>query len=431
MISEYIHFDFDFYYKAGWHDSIPELTEKQQECIRDTIARLDTMCHLCKCQYYPWRPDMLPYPPEIKYRNRSCQHGTLLNEFMSRMVTLAKEREYVIIGELRVDSTEPYTIEQLPIRMHNKLEDMVGRMNRVCYISDYYTERFRDRGSFYCDGGTYLVYNNVKQLVWTPNDLLAKRACCFTIHGSNAPCDKRPFGENNFAPGVPVYSGGLCKSCRDYIEDHWKILAGMFSEYNTERSMYLSTQRLDHGDERLEPIHLDTVDTGLETQCRGTDVSLNSRPPGVGLELSVNGINKQPLIWYSGLPRHIQRFILDACGILNGNCTISSDSYYQRGAAMDTDCDEVAWTPEAIMQNREYCGVACYQPSDEYMCRSCDAGVDYVWGYITRLMHEYNLIVSDLSPDNTKVNSELLRKYNELLARGYLAELDNKQSNSK
>jgi hypothetical protein len=86
MISEYIHFDFDFYYKAGWHDSIPELTEKQQECIADTIARLDTMCHLCKCQYYPWRPDMLPYPPEIKYRNRSCQHGTLLNEFMSRMV---------------------------------------------------------------------------------------------------------------------------------------------------------------------------------------------------------------------------------------------------------------------------------------------------------------------------------------------------------
>lgn len=404
MISEYIHFDFDFYYKDGWHDSIPELTEKQQECIRDTIARLDTMCHLCKCQYYPWRPDMLPYPPEVKYRNRSCQHGMILNEFTARMVTLAKEREYVIIGELRVDSTEPYTIEQLPIRMHNKLEDMVGRMNRVCYISDYYTERFRDRGSFYCDGGTYLVYNNVKQLVWKPNEFLAKRESCFTIHGSNAPWDRRPFGENNFAPGVPVYSGGLCKSCRDYIEDHWKTLAGMFAEYNTERSMYLSTQRLDHGDERLEPIHLD--------------------------------INKQPLVWYAGLPRHIHRFILDACGILNGTCTISSDSYYQRGAAMDTDCDEVAWTPEAIMQNRDYCGVACYQPSDEYMCRSCDAGVDYVWGYITRLVHEYNLIVRDLSPDtniytNMVVNSELLRKYNELLARGYLAELDNKQSNSK
>jgi hypothetical protein len=32
-----------------------------------------------------------------------------------------------------------------------------------------------------------------------------------------------------------------------------------------------------------------TIDTGLLAQCRGTDVSLNSRPPGVGLELSVNG----------------------------------------------------------------------------------------------------------------------------------------------
>jgi hypothetical protein len=36
-----------------------------------------------------------------------------------------------------------------------------------------------------------------------------------------------------------------------------------------------------------------TVDTGITTQCRGTDVSLNSRPPGVGLELSVNGIPKK------------------------------------------------------------------------------------------------------------------------------------------
>jgi DNA polymerase beta len=34
-----------------------------------------------------------------------------------------------------------------------------------------------------------------------------------------------------------------------------------------------------------------TVDTGLKNQCRGTDVSLNSRPLGVGLELSVNGMN--------------------------------------------------------------------------------------------------------------------------------------------
>jgi len=39
-----------------------------------------------------------------------------------------------------------------------------------------------------------------------------------------------------------------------------------------------------------------TVDTGLETQCRGTDVSLNSRPPGVGLELSVNGITAKQAV---------------------------------------------------------------------------------------------------------------------------------------
>jgi hypothetical protein len=32
-----------------------------------------------------------------------------------------------------------------------------------------------------------------------------------------------------------------------------------------------------------------TIDTGFLSQCRGTDVSLNSRPPRVGLELSVNG----------------------------------------------------------------------------------------------------------------------------------------------
>ena len=33
-----------------------------------------------------------------------------------------------------------------------------------------------------------------------------------------------------------------------------------------------------------------TVDTGFLAQCQGTDVLLNSRPPGVGLELSVNGM---------------------------------------------------------------------------------------------------------------------------------------------
>ena len=38
-------------------------------------------------------------------------------------------------------------------------------------------------------------------------------------------------------------------------------------------------------------LKLYTIDTGLLAQCRGTDVSLNSRPPRVGLELSVNGIN--------------------------------------------------------------------------------------------------------------------------------------------
>jgi uncharacterized protein YbdZ (MbtH family) len=242
----------------------------------------------------------------------------------------------------------------------------------------------------------YKIYNNVKQLVWKPDDLLAKRGACFVICGFNAQINMCPYGENDTAAGVPVYTGGLCKACRDYIEDHWKTLAGMFAEYNTERMMYLSTMQQQTACiiTRLEPIPLD--------------------------------INNQPQSWYAELPRHIQRFILDACGILNGNCTISSDSYYQRGAAMDTDCNEVAWTPEAIMQNREYCGVACYQPSDEYMCSSCDAGIDYVWGYLAKLVHEYNLTVSDSLCHESSVNNNLLQKYNELLARGYLAELTNR-----
>jgi hypothetical protein len=33
-----------------------------------------------------------------------------------------------------------------------------------------------------------------------------------------------------------------------------------------------------------------TVGTGSQAQCQGTDAHLNSRPLGVGLELSVNGI---------------------------------------------------------------------------------------------------------------------------------------------
>ena len=32
-----------------------------------------------------------------------------------------------------------------------------------------------------------------------------------------------------------------------------------------------------------------TVDTGIESQCPGTGVPLNSRPPWVGLEFSMNG----------------------------------------------------------------------------------------------------------------------------------------------
>jgi len=180
-----------------------------------------------------------------------------------------------------------------PVNQVPDLSD--SRIIAICIIRDSENIRFMPRGEITCEFASGLVAGEL----WT--EVIA-----------NYPVINEDYG---LVPGFlqPTMATRGYKQFTDSQETINSLVAQMnraSESYNIGRIELdkMTSESLAKGDVRshvsdkfylvAEPIDGNgTVDTGFLAQCRGTDVSLNSRPPGVCLELSVNG--NQIKVWDS------------------------------------------------------------------------------------------------------------------------------------
>ena len=210
----------------------------------------------------------------------------------------------------------------------------------------------------------------MRQLPWSADDILSGRGSCGVIHGSNSGV----FGDDNFTPGVPTYTYGLCEICKSIIKHAHALIRHELTQYNIECAEYLESienpdnSRLD----RLLPKKADEI----------------------------------------GLPSTIARFVYEACKLVNETCSISSDLY-------NTDCDEVRRTIDAVLSQRDYCGVETDNLENRHLCSRCETLIVQIWKHIADIIVEHEPL---LDCQNQQTCSALHDMYSKLVVEKHLAE---------
>ncbi len=387
---EYDYILFNIYFPdQEWY--LPaKLSDKQNAYIEQTLKRIDMQCTIHGCGCAPWNRKMLSYPDVSDYMNSKdqnkqvnktvdiewslgpdCPHTDIVQEFRSVMVGLGREREYLTLGRLEPDLTKvTYTLDELPKRIHRELNDKAGSMTRVCY-SDPYNRSSNYHGNW--DG--YKEYRNVRQLPWSPDAILSSRGSCGVIHGSNSGV----FGDDNFAPGVPTYTYGLCEICKSIIKHAHALIRHELMQYNIECAEY------------------------LESMQRPVSARLDRILPKKADEI--------------GLPTTIAKFVYEACKQVNENCNISDASYYDTRTGRYVECDAVRWSIDAVLNGRDYCGVEPDSRDEQHICSSCDTLTTQIWKHIGDMILESDPLLS-----GQPASAEVVDMYYRVLVDKHLAE---------
>lgn len=388
MPIEYDYILFNTYFPdQEWY--LPDkLSDEQNAYIEQTLKRLDMHCIIQGCCCAPWNREMLSYPDVSDYlkdQNKQvnktvdiewslgpdCPHSDIVQDFKSVMVGLAKEREYLTLGWLEPDLTKvTYTLDELPKRIHRELNDKAGSMTRVCY-SDPYNRSSNYHGNW--DG--FIEYRNLRYLPWTPDAILSSRESCGVIHGSNSGV----FGDDNFAPGVPTYTYGLCEACTYGIKYAHTIIKHELIQYNME------------------------YDAFLESMLRPVSARLDRLLPENAGE--------------TGLPSTIAKFVYEACKQVNENCNISDDYYYDTRTGRYVECDAVRWSIDAVLNGRDYCGVEPYSRDEQHICSTCETLTTQIWKHIGDMILESEPLLS-----GQPASDEVVDMYYRVLVDKHLAE---------